>query len=66
MTVNGKQISLEELKLKNLLELVRFYELKPQAVAIEMNGEIPSRANWEGILLRETDTIELIGFVGGG
>ena len=66
MVVNGKEVELGALDVKTLLELVRHYKLEPRAVAVEMNGEIPSRCGWEQIFLKESDRIELIRFVGGG
>lgn len=66
MIVNGKEISLEDLRVETLDELVAHYGLKVQTVAVEMNGTIPSRDTWSRIVLKEDDRVEIIRFVGGG
>ncbi|MBI3396367.1 MAG: sulfur carrier protein ThiS [Spirochaetia bacterium] len=66
MTVNGNAVSLSSLEAPTLLALIRHFNLNPQAVAIERNGEIPPRGDWTNVVLSDTDTIELIRFVGGG
>ena len=66
MVVNGKNISPAELKLNTLSDLVSHFDLDPRSVAIEMNGDIPSRDVWSEINLKDSDRIELIRFVGGG
>jgi sulfur carrier protein len=66
MKVNGKILNIEELKSKTLLDLIQFYKLNPSGIAIEMNGEILNRENWDGLNLQNEDSIELIKFVGGG
>ena len=37
-----------------------------QRVAVERNGEIVRRADFEKELLRDEDTVEVVTFVGGG
>lgn len=67
MLVNGEELSLASLsKVKNLRELVLHFQMQPEIVAIDINGEIPKRKEWEKILLKEEDRIEIIRFVGGG
>ncbi len=66
MVVNGEKMELAQSGLSSLMELVHHYDLDPRAVAVEMNGEIPNREEWERIQLADTDRIELIRFVGGG
>jgi len=66
MIVNGKEYSLESTGAKSIEDLIRFFQLDPQAVAVEKNGEIPDRATWKSSILTEQDRIELIKFVGGG
>ena len=50
----------------SLPELVASLSLKPEQVAIELNQRVVRRAQWESILLREADKIEIVHFVGGG
>ncbi len=66
MIVNGSTFSAEEAGLRTLSDLVRHYGLDPVTVAVEWNGTLPNRAQWDEIELTETDRVELIGFVGGG
>lgn len=66
MIVNGKEVQLEGLQIETLEQLIAHYGLKIQTVAVEMNGTIPARDSWSGIVLEESDRIEIIRFVGGG
>lgn len=45
-----------------LIELV----LDPDWVVIEHNGRIPDRAEWQDILLKPGDRLEIVRFMGGG
>lgn len=66
MIVNGKTLSLDQISGKTLRDLIEHFNLDPQTVAVERNGEIPGRSEWPVIQLENTDRIELIRFVGGG
>lgn len=66
MIVNGKNIPLQELKEPTLEELLKKFQLQEQTIAIEINGNIIPRSEWQNITLKEEDKIELIRFVGGG
>ena len=67
MLVNGEELVLNSLsKVHNLRDLVLHLQMQPEIVAIDINGEIPKRQDWENILLKEEDKIEIIRFVGGG
>ena len=50
----------------SLLELVRALELKGDRIAIEHNGEIAQRDNWERVSVQPGDRLEIVHFVGGG
>ena len=52
-----------EVTLDRLLEL---FSLPSQRVAIELNKEVVRRKDWENIVIRDADTIEIVHFVGGG
>ena len=52
-----------EVTLDRLLEL---FSLPSQRVAIELNKKVVRRKDWETILIRDADTIEIVHFVGGG
>lgn len=64
MKWNGKQIALEAPV--TVLEFLRQQGYNAQRVAVERNGEIIRRADFEKELLRDEDTVEIVGFVGGG
>ncbi len=64
MKWNGKQIALEAPV--TVLEFLQQQGYNAQRVAVERNGEIVRRADFEKELLRDEDTIEIVTFVGGG
>ena len=49
-----------------LLELVATLDLKPERVAVELNGLVVPRTAWPATELSEGDRIEIVHFVGGG
>ena len=49
--------------LSGLLEAMR---LQPGRVAIEVNGRVVARADFERVQIREGDVLEVVQFVGGG
>ena len=64
ITVNGETRELEnEVSLNRLLEL---FSLPSQRVAIELNREVVRRKDWENIVVRDADRVEIVHFVGGG
>lgn len=64
MKVNGEQIRVEEpLTVKTLLERQNY---SASRIAVEVNGEIVPKAQYETFLLADADTIEIVCFVGGG
>lgn len=64
MRVNGNEISSENINTIN--ELLRSFSLNESRVVIELNGNIVPKEEFSKINLNETDTIEVISFVGGG
>ncbi len=64
MKWNGKQIALETPV--TVLEFLQQQGYQAQRVAVERNGEIVRRADFEKELLRDEDTVEVVTFVGGG
>lgn len=64
MKWNGKQIALETPV--TVLEFLQQQGYNAQRVAVERNGEIVRRADFEKELLRDEDTVEVVTFVGGG
>ncbi len=63
MIVNGESHPLDS---KNLMQFIKSLGLDPRTVAVERNGEIVRRDNWEITELRQEDKLEIIRFVGGG
>jgi thiamine biosynthesis protein ThiS len=49
-----------------LAALVAQLGMKPDRVAVELNLEIVSRAQWETTSLKNGDKLEVVHFVGGG
>lgn len=64
MKWNGKQVALE--MPVTVLEFLQQQGYNAQRVAVERNGEIVRRADFEKELLRDEDTVEVVTFVGGG
>lgn len=46
--------------------LVASYELEPQHVAVEVNGELVRRPSYDATILHDGDHIEIVTLVGGG
>ena len=64
ITVNGKELMLQDnITIKQLLEKLKI-ESKVMAVAVNMN--IVKQDNWDSFTPKEGDKIELLHFVGGG
>jgi thiamine biosynthesis protein ThiS len=64
ISVNGEIRELdEEVSLNRLLEL---FSLPSQRVAIELNREVVRKKDWENVIVKDDDRIEIVHFVGGG
>jgi thiamine biosynthesis protein ThiS len=50
----------------SLSSLVEQLGMKPERVAVELNGNIVPREKWAGTILCEGDRVEIVQFVGGG
>ena len=64
MKWNGKQITLDTPV--TVQEFLQRQGYNPQRVAVERNGEIVRRADFEKERLCDDDTVEVVSFVGGG
>lgn len=62
--VNGKEYEIPEGL--TVLEMLDFFKINRNYVAIERNKEIVSRKDWENVLVCEGDVFEIVTFVGGG
>ncbi len=64
ITINGEIKELEsEVNLDRLLE---FFSLPSQRIAVELNGEVVRKKDWETIVVKDADLLEIVHFVGGG
>lgn len=50
----------------SLAALVAELGMKPDRVAVELNLEIVARGNWDTVVLKDGDKLEIVHFVGGG
>ena len=64
MKCSGKEIHLEAPVSVRAFLLEQGYQ--PERVAVERNGQIVRRSDFDKELLREEDTVEIVHFVGGG
>ncbi len=64
ITVNGERRTIRERT--TLRALVGEMGLLEKPVVCEVNLSIQSKKDWESIFLIEGDSVEIIGFVGGG
>ena len=64
VTVNGERS--DEAAGKSLSELVADLKLNSRLIAVELNGSVISRRDWEQTEIREGDRLEIVHFVGGG
>ncbi len=62
--INGK----EEVKAKGMTikEYLSSHNYRPELVAIELNGSILPKSKYETCIISESDTLEIVTFVGGG
>jgi len=49
-----------------MIEFLKYLELNPRLVAVEYNGEILHRQNWENTIIQNGDRLEIVTIVGGG
>jgi len=50
----------------NLAQLLEHFDLPSQRVAVELNKSVVRRSDWAAVTVADSDTIEVIHFVGGG
>jgi sulfur carrier protein len=49
-----------------LAAVITQLELKPDRIAVELNGEIAPRTKWQDLTVNQGDKLEIVHFVGGG
>jgi sulfur carrier protein len=65
LTINGKARSFDLVQM-NVTQLVEQLALIGKRLAIELNGEIVPRSQFEATKLSDGDKLEIVGAVGGG
>jgi thiamine biosynthesis protein ThiS len=63
IVINGRQ---ESCSPGSVAELVAARDLPPDALVVELNGEIIRQEQWPQVRLGDGDRLELLSFVGGG
>jgi thiamine biosynthesis protein ThiS len=66
MKINSDYVSINDLPIHTVAGLISYFKLNPQHVAVDLNGVILEASSYPDTRIKETDTIELIHFVGGG
>ncbi|MEO8043045.1 MAG: sulfur carrier protein ThiS [Acidobacteriota bacterium] len=64
ITINGEIKELESQV--NLTRLLELYSLPSKRIAVELNREVVRKKDWENIVVKDADRIEIVHFVGGG
>jgi sulfur carrier protein len=63
ININGE---IKKIETDSLQEMLLFFKIKKDAVAVELNGEIVPRSSYSDTKLNDGDKIEIVSFVGGG
>ena len=50
----------------SVVQLLELLKLSNTRVAVEVNAELVTRAEWDGFKLKPMDKVEVVTFVGGG
>lgn len=61
--INGQEL---ELAGKNLAQYLDEHGYNRKRLAVEKNGEIVPKAQYEETILKDGDSLEVVSFVGGG
>ena len=62
--LNGKTHQLQ--KSLNVSQLLNSLMINKKKVAIEINGEVLSKDNYDSYRVKQNDVIEIVTFIGGG
>jgi len=67
LIVNGVPRTLEGLASPTpLASVLEHLELRPDRIAVELNGEIAPRTEWPNLTVVDGSRVEVVHFVGGG
>lgn len=61
--VNGEMLPLDGKTAAEMLDSLGYSQLR---VAVEVNSEILPKSRYGELVLRDGDSVEIVGFVGGG
>ena len=61
--INGQPV---EAAGKTVAQIVTEQGLNVQRVAVELNGDIVKRSDFDKVIVKEDDSMEIVNFVGGG
>ena len=61
--INGTELDVAG---KSVAEYLAGTDYDPKRIGVERNGDIVPKAQYESVLLRDGDTLEVVSFVGGG
>ncbi len=62
--INGEIKELEQEV--NLSRLIELFSLPSRRIAVELNREVVRKKDWENVIVKDADRIEIVHFVGGG
>lgn len=65
LKING-EIKEFESNLKNISELLKALNVNSKFVAVELNGNVVYKENFETTEVKDGDRVEVVSFVGGG
>ena len=61
--VNGEETTIASM---SVYEYLHMMEIDPRPLAVELNKAILSKKNYQTTMLKESDRMEILWFVGGG
>jgi len=62
--INGKEEHLSDGM--SVGDLLSERKIRREVVVVELNGNVPKREDYESVLLKDGDTVELVFYMGGG
>lgn len=63
VTINGEKRDVNGIRLNDYVALIG---LKTERIAVEINGIVVPRSEYENTTLKDGDNVEIVSFVGGG
>lgn len=61
--INGEELDITG---KTLMQYLSTTTYNMQRIAVERNGDIVPRAQYDNVVLKDGDVLEVVSFVGGG